>query len=363
MPPSSASLLSLSLAALVLGATLGVLPAAAQQAPRDAAVRVDENVRFEPQGIIVARLQAGTPVRVEATEGSWSRITFEGVVWEPSLQLRDGGSFDLIVSAEEGENLRAEPSGRIVGRLNRGTLLNEVSREGGWIRVRRTAWMWSASLAPAGDGGAAPTPSPQPSPRPTQPPAAGGAPGATPPATPTPGTGAGWIRAGARGTPVLAAPDGDTLAHARSGSELQVVGRQGNWARVRMEGWVWVPGTQAATGGTQTDVIVRDLSASDLSREPDRYRGRLVSLQVQFISLERAEAVRTDFLEGEPFLLARATDASRSFVYLAVPEDRLDEVRRLQPLERLEVVGRVRAGAAALTGNPVLDLVELRRLR
>lgn len=329
----------------------------AQLTPGPTTLRVDENVRFEPQGIIVARLQAGTPVQVEAVEGPWSRITFEGVVWERSLQQRDGGSFDLIVSAEEGENLRAEPAGQILGRLNRGTLLNEISREGGWIRVRRTAFMWSASLS-GGGGAPAPTPAPAPARAPDR------APPATPPSAPRGDAEQEWIRAGTRGTPLLLAPDGDTVATTRSGAELRVLGREGNWARVRMEGWVWLPGTETAAGAEgRPDVILRDVGVSDLSREPERYRGRLVTFQLQFISLERAEAVRTDFLEGEPFLLARSTDSSRSFVYLAVTEENLAEVRRLQPLERIEVVGRVRAGAAALTGNPVLDLVEFRRVR
>jgi len=327
-----------------------------------AVVRVDENVRSEPQGLIVARLQAGTPIRVESTEGPWSRITFEGLVWENSLQTREGGSFDLIVSAEEGENLRAEPAGRIIGRLNSGTLLNEVSRGGGWIRVRRTAWMWSASItAGAGTGAAAaPAPAQAPAPAPTPP--------APSPATPAAGTGAGaggdWVRAGDRGAAVLSAPDGDTLIAARPGAELRVMGREGNWARVRVEGWVWLPSTESAAGtGGRPDVILRDVTPSAIARDPERYRGRLVTVTLQHISLERAESVRTDFRVGESFILARSVDGDRLFVYVAFSEEQLQEVQRLQPLERIEVVGRVRTGAAALTGNPVLDLVEFRRLR
>jgi hypothetical protein len=330
---------------------------------QDAVVRVEENVRFEPQGVIIARLQAGTPVRVESRDGPWSRITFEGMVWENSLQLRDGGSFDLIVSAAEGENLRTEPAGAIVGRLFNGTLLNEVSRGGGWIRVRRTAWMWSASLQETGGGTPAPAaPSPA---RQTPPAAATPAPAAAPPG-PTPPAAApasDWVRAGPRGSAVLSAPDGDTLGLARSGAELRVMGREGNWARVRMEGWVWLPSAEATGGEPRSDVILRDVTPAGIAREPERYRGRLVAITVQHISVERAESIRTDFLEGEAFLLTRSVESDRTFVYLAIPDELLAEVRRLQPLERLEVVGRVRAGAAALTGNPVLDLVEFRRVR
>lgn len=349
----------------------GLLGVPGELRAQEAVVRIDENVRFEPQGVIVARLLAGTPVRVESRDGPWSRITFEGLVWENSLQLRDGGSFDLIVTTAEGENLRAEPAGAILGRLLSGTLLNEVSRGGGWIRVRRTAWMWSASLR-ADEGGArdpapaAPTAAPIAPPAPASP----RGPTVTRPATPASmemqaeASDADWVRAGPRGSAVLAAPDGDTLGVAREGVGLRVTGREGNWARVRMEGWVWLPSTGSAEGGAPpSDVILRDVTPAGIAREPERYRGRLVTFTVQHISVERAEAIRTDFLEGEPFLLTRSVEADRTFVYLAIPDELLPEATRLQPLERLEIVGRVRAGAASFTGNPVLDLVEFRRTR
>jgi hypothetical protein len=49
-------------------------------------------------------------------------------------------------------------------------------------------------------------------------------------------------------------------------------------------------------------------------------------------------------------------------VYVAVPPERLGEVEGLIPLERIRVVGRIRTGAAVLTGNAILDLVEITRL-
>jgi hypothetical protein len=96
-------------------------------------------------------------------------------------------------------------------------------------------------------------------------------------------------------------------------------------------------------------------------QNPEVHRGAVVSWDLQFISMEEAERVRTDFFEGEPFLLTRSTSSGRTFVYVAVPPERLGEVEGLVPLERIRVVGRVRTGSAALTGNPVLDLMELSR--
>jgi len=76
--------------------------------------------------------------------------------------------------------------------------------------------------------------------------------------------------------------------------------------------------------------------------------------------LERAEAIRTDFYEGEPFLLTRTVDGDQAlFVYVAVPPERLGEVDDLIPLQRIRVLGRIRVGAASLTGNPIVDLLEV----
>jgi hypothetical protein len=98
-----------------------------------------------------------------------------------------------------------------------------------------------------------------------------------------------------------------------------------------------------------------------LTERPQAYRGRLVALRLQHISLERAEQIRSDFLEGEPFLLMRTPEAPRTFLYIAVPPELMADAERLRPLETLEVIGRVRTGAASLTGNPILDLVSLIR--
>ena len=319
-------------ALLVLGP---VAPAEGQTAT----VRTEENFRLEPNGTVLARVQPGTVLAVEGSDGRWVNATLEGWVWTPSLEALDRDDFDLVVSAEGGENLRVEPQGTILARLREGTLLEEVERGDGWIRVRRTAWIWEPSVRESGEA-----------------PAAAGDPGPDEPGS----LASGWRTVGSSGSAILGAPDGDTLARVPSGVELRVLGRRGSWARVRMEGWAWLPGGEEPSPAADSTVLT-DLTPEDVASEPARYRGRVVAWELQFISREEAEPIRTDFYEGEPYLLTRHAGRSSSFVYVAVPPERLDDLGELRPLERISVVGRIRAGSAALTGGPILDLLELSR--
>ena len=106
-----------------------------------------------------------------------------------------------------------------------------------------------------------------------------------------------------------------------------------------------------------------NVTPSQVASDPQRYTGGTFSWELQFVSLERAEKIRTDFYEGEPFLLTRVPETPGLFVYVPVPPDRVAELEGLIPLERIRVTGRLRTGAASLTGNPILDLVEITRVR
>ncbi len=72
-----------------------------------------------------------------------------------------------------------------------------------------------------------------------------------------------------------------------------------------------------------------------------------------------AERARSDFQEGEPFLLARGASGDAGFVYLAVPEGLLAAAERIQPLEHVTIVGRVRTGRSSQVGSPVIDLTDI----
>ena len=318
-------------------------------------LQVEENFRREPNGVVLARIGEGAPFRLLSTEGNWTEVEVEGWVWLRSLQSSEDPAFNLVVSLEGGENLRSGPSGSILGVLEEGTLLEELGRDPAWARVSRVGWIWSASLSDPAPAASEELPA-----LPTSTSASSAA-TATEPVARAPGN---FTRAGAGGS-LLTAPDGDTLGVVAPSGDVQVLAREGNWARVRLEGWMWMPETPTQVTGDEVNPPDEPeiLDPAALSSSPNEYAGRVVVWTIQFISLERAEAVRTDFFEGEPFLLARFGGVEGQFVYVAVPTDRLAEVEGLVPLETVTVTGRVRTGASRLTGAPIIDLIDIERSR
>jgi len=308
----------------------------------------EENFRKEPSVTSSNRLATvfeGALLEVESRQGRWVQATLEGWIWSPSVSATDRDGFDLIVSNPGGENLREAPQGeaRRVGRLLRGMLLDRVEQRGNWMRVRRSAWLWSESVVEV-EGGA-PVTTPPENNAPQRP--------AAEPDTPTQLPDRIVVSGG--GVQLHVSPSGDTLASLRPRADLEVLARQGSWARVRLDGWVWVPSTLPADSA----VASGDLTPADVRANPDQFRGRQVRWRVQFVSVERAEPAREDFYEGEPFILARATDGEQGFVYVAVPPELVVEAGSLRPLQMIEVLGRVRTGRSALMGVPVLDLIAL----
>ncbi|MFV2006475.1 MAG: hypothetical protein ACC667_03470 [Longimicrobiales bacterium] len=311
------------------GVVLALL-AAAPVIGQTAVTSGEENIRAGPNGIVLGQVRENIGVEVLAEDGRWVRIRLQGWVWSRSLQAIDRDGFDLVVSAEDGENIRGAPAGDVIGWLEKGMLLVQIESSTGWRRVEREVWIWKASLDfPEADE------------------------------TTSDAERAEWVRTGPAGGTILSGPDGDTLAKAHPGTDVRILAREGNWARVRVEGWTWIP--DLPTGEDVDSGVLTEVSIEEVVSNPGRYRGRAVQWDLQFISLERAEKIRTDFYEGEPFLLTRGGEEGTRFVYVAVPPDMMPLVDGLLPLERVRVVGRLRLGAAALTGSPIIDLMELVR--
>lgn len=322
MQPSACSLAILALT---------VVPAMAPA--QEAVVAVDqENFRAAPSGVILAELVEGARLTLGDADGRWREATLDAWIWAPSVRPESRAGHDLAVAAEDGENLRATPNGRRIGHARSGMLLDRVEEQGRWVHVRRTGWIWGPSIRVAGL--ATPTP---------------------PPAPETRAPSRQFSTAGVDAV-IRTSPGGDTLARVQPGADVEILARDGDWARVRVEGW-----TFAASLGADTSApgILHDLDRSELQDAPERYRGRLVEWTIQFIALREAEQFRTDFLPGEQFILARGPGDDAGFVYVAVPDELLEQVRSLTPLQRIRVLGRVRSVASPLTGAPVLVLLEI----
>jgi hypothetical protein len=105
-----------------------------------------ENLRVEPNGGLIGALEAGTELRLVETRDTWVQAELEGWVWARSLQVVDRDGLDLVVSLEGGENLRERPQGAALAFLQEGALLEELERIPGWILVRRRGWIWRASV-------------------------------------------------------------------------------------------------------------------------------------------------------------------------------------------------------------------------
>jgi len=299
-----------------------------------------ENFRKEPRSSTdnrLAILLRGAQVRVSETRGRWIRGSIEGWIWGASTETTDRDGFDLVVSKPEGENLRAAPDGEAtrVAVLMRGMLLDSLETRGAWTRVSREAWIWSESTSPIDvpvsvvlDTAARTAPPPPMADR---------------------------LVVGQSHAGLLLSPDGDTTAVLREGTDMAVLARQGGWTRVRLEGWIWEPST-LPPDSSDTEVLTVEV----LRANPDQFRGRRVEWTVQYVALQTAEAIRTDFYEGEPYFLARPPGSSRGILYVAVPPELLDSVRRLGPLDVVDIVARVRTGRSNLMGVPILDLIALR---
>ncbi len=326
---------------LTLAAALLFACPALAQPQASAVVRVaQENFRKDPNGTQLAMVLQGTDLSLISERGGWLEVELDGWVWAPSLSETDRDGFDLSVQADGGENLRARPQGPIKARLLEGCLLERVAAEGRWLQVRRRGWIWKGSVEVSGRPAAA---------------AAEAASGSQQPSvTPAPAQ-PGLITA-ALPLDVYAAPDGDSIAQLRPGAQAQVLGRTGDWIRVRIDGWVYGP---AALDSATHLADTGGLTPAQLRADPGRYKSALIRWRVQFISLRRAEKARSDFEEGEPFIHARGAAGDAGFVYLAVPKELLAAAEQLRPLEYVTVVGRVRTGRSSLLGSPVIDLTDI----
>ena len=325
-------------------ALLLVAPALGAQS----AVRASTPLLAAPGGREVATVRAGTTLRTAREREGHTEVTLDGFIAASLLGPgRDG--FSNLVTAPSGARLRSGPSSdaAIMADMRDAMGVDLVSRTGDWIRVRRTAWVSSASLArttSTAQGPAAPSPAASASQDQT--------PAASPAAsTPAPVSAQGALTP-ARSAELRNGPGGPILGRLDSAALLTPLARDNGWTRVRVEGWVRDEDLLPADPSLQLS-----LSAADIRAAPDRTRGAMVRWEVQFIAIQRADQLRRDLRAGEPYILARGPGDEGALLYLAIPPALLPQVEQFQPLQALTITARVRVGRSEPVGVPILDLL------
>ena len=131
-------------ACLVLAA-----PAAAQE---ETALIAPADLYRDPEGAPLVSLPAGASVETGRARDGWHEAVVEGWIFTASTARTRRDGYDLVVTAGDGENLRASPNGPIVGRAREGTLLERVAQRGRWTHVRRSGWLPRQAVADRSPG-------------------------------------------------------------------------------------------------------------------------------------------------------------------------------------------------------------------
>ena len=332
-------------------------PAAAQE---EVEIRAPASLHKEPEGVPLVTLPAGAPVETGRARGGWNEATVEGWIFTSSTEPTRRDGFDLVVTPDDGENLRRTPNGPVVGRVREGTLLERVSQKGRWVRVRRNGWIprkviaapKPAAKAAAGRAATAAEPAPQaqaqqPAPKPG---------GSSIPAASTaaPAREAVERVQTARETPLAAAPEGGTLGTLQGGAPARIIARSGDLVKVQVEGWIPADAIAPTDGGAMVGV-----TAAEVRAEPGRFVGRTVEWRLQVIAVKTADELRTEMPPGQPYLLTRGPLPEPGFVYVSVPSARVPDFEALPPLQELVLRVSIRAARTKFLTTPVAELVSV----
>jgi SH3-like domain-containing protein len=286
----------------------------------------------------LAQLEVGSVVQTGAVQGDWTNVTLDGWIIKTSLGPTAIPGFDVAVSRQASENLRATPAGAVIAHLATGFALDKVAEQDRWVHVRRSGWVKTQALSGIANA--------------VQSPPARVLPTRAPDTTPTPVDPARVLSA--RPTTLYRAPDGASDAALTAGAPLRVLGRTADWTRVELEGWVKTSDLQAAPSG-----VLVGVSAAELRAEPDRYVGQSLRWTLQVIAVRTADDLRPDIPTGSLYLLARGPMPEHGFIYVVVPDAQRTAVQGLAPLATIQSTVRVRTGRSKFVGNPVVDLVSL----
>jgi hypothetical protein len=300
----------------------------------------NENFRRDPDpnGALLASVEGGTVVPASGQQGAWVQIVLEGWIWSQSVRADSREGHDLVVAVRNAENLRTEPNGTIIARLASGALLDEVERQGAWVKVRRAGWMFGQSLETVRTDGQTDR-------------RAVGQDGSEAP----PSTSVGLDRGVTRDSTVLhRVPEGPPAGTLAAEAPVKVLARTGGWVRVQTEGWIREEDLKPSARG-----VLLGVSAAELRSRPQEFVGKVLQWTVQFIAIKPPDDLRPEIPEGRPYILARGPQPEQGFLYLIVTDAQLARFRQLPELAELVLLGRVRVAKSRYLQLPVLELMEM----
>ncbi len=341
----------LRLPACIVVCFLFATTAAAQQ---EDALTAPTELHREPEGTPLVSLPAGAPVETGEAKGDWREATIEGWIYTPSTAPTRRDGFDLVITPDEGENLRRSPNGPVLGRVREGTLFERVGVKGKWTRVRREGWVPRRAVtgkAPARRESPA-TPKAQAQGTASPPPPARAASQAR--SAPTVGTPDAEPMELAREAALSVTPDGAQLATVQSGVPARIVARASGWVKVQVDGWVKEEDLKPSDAGA-----VEGVTAEEVRTSPARFVGQTVQWRVQLIAVQSADELRSEMAPGQPYLLTRGPLPEAGFVYVTVPPERVAEFRALPPLRELVLRVTIRAARTRYLTTPVAELVSV----
>jgi hypothetical protein len=324
-------------------------PLAAQEERR---LEAPADLHRDPAGPPLVSLPAGAAVEAGKADGDWREVTVEGWIYRPSTSPTKREGFDLVVTSDEGENLRRAPNGPIVGRAREGTLLERVGEKGKWFRVRRDGWVLRKAV-PAKTAATARAD--------TNPPAQGRAQKARAQPAPTTPTAAAQPPSSIEGVETIREaglsrmPDSAPTATLPAGTPARVMGRSGEWVRVQVEGWVRESDLKPAEAG-----VLAGITAAEVRAAPDRFVGQTLDWRLQVIAVQLADELRPEMSSGQPYLLTRGPLPEPGFVYVTIPPERIAEFRALPPLHEMVMRVNLKAARTRYLATPVAALVSTR---
>lgn len=298
----------------------------------------------------LATLRPGTRVPVDTVRGEFARVIIEGWL-SRSLLGPSRDSFPVTVRGGTTARLRgaAAADGEILADLRGGMGLEEIRREGSWVRVRRQGWV-RARLAIRTPTGTTPIAA---APLDT---GAGLSPSAAAPLGASDDAEDATLLTPTAETPLAASPDGERIGALAPGARAAITGREKGWVRVRVEGWARERDFSVADSGLRGT-----FSAADLRADPEAARGRLVRWEVLVLAHQIADPLRRGLQNGEPYLLAQGPGRENALLYLAIPPALVAAARDIPDLAQVTVTARVRHGRSEPVGVPVLELLTLVR--